>query len=110
VLVPVDHSPPPVEALGTIREFLKPMNEQGATIELPHVGGSGPLVRCVSDGAIVPVALRTGDVVSTILKAADEQQADLIAMPPNASLRWPAAGRAAPRNRRGGELRLCDHL
>jgi len=81
VLVPVDHSPPPVEALGTIREFVKPMNEQGATIELLHVGESGPLVRCVSDGAIVPVALRAGDVVSTILKAAEEQQADLIAMP-----------------------------
>jgi nucleotide-binding universal stress UspA family protein len=81
VLVPVDHSPPPVEALGTIREFIRPMNEQGAAIELMHVGGTGPLIRHVADGAIVPVALRTGDVVSTILKAADEQQADLIAMP-----------------------------
>jgi Universal stress protein family/DnaJ domain len=49
--------------------------------ELLHVGGSGPLIQSVSDGATVPVALRTGDVVSTILKAADEQKADLVAMP-----------------------------
>jgi nucleotide-binding universal stress UspA family protein len=81
VLVPVDHSPPPTEALGTIREFVNSMKEQDAKIELLHVGGSAPLIPCASGGAIIPVALRTGDVVSTILKAADEQQADLIAMP-----------------------------
>jgi nucleotide-binding universal stress UspA family protein len=81
VLVPVDHSPSPAEALGIIREFVKPMNDEGATVELLHVGGSEPLIQSVSDGTTVPVALRTGDVISTILKAADEQQADLIAMP-----------------------------
>jgi nucleotide-binding universal stress UspA family protein len=81
VLVPVDHSPPSAEALGTIREFVKPMNEQEATIELLHVGGSGPVIQSVADGTTVPVTLRTGDVVNTILKAAEEQQADLIAMP-----------------------------
>ena len=57
------------------------MNEDGAAIELMHVGGIAPLVRRVSNGAVVAVVLRTGDVVSTILQAADEQQADLIAMP-----------------------------
>ena len=81
VLVPIDHSPPAAEALGIIREFIWPMNEEGATIELMHVGGTGPLIRLGADGAIVPVALQTGDVVSTILKAADMQQANLIAMP-----------------------------
>jgi nucleotide-binding universal stress UspA family protein len=58
-----------------------PMNEQNARIELLHVGESEPLIRSISGGAIIPVAVRTGDVVSTILKAAEEQQADLIAMP-----------------------------
>jgi nucleotide-binding universal stress UspA family protein len=81
VLVPVDHSPPPVEALDTIQDFISPINEEGVAIELMHVGGTGPLVRRVSDGAIIPVTLRTGDVVSTILRAPDEQEADLIAMP-----------------------------
>jgi nucleotide-binding universal stress UspA family protein len=76
VLVPVDHSPPPAEALGTIRDFIRPMNEQDARIELLHVGDNGLL-----DGVDAPVALRNGDVVSTILKVAEEQQADLVAMP-----------------------------
>jgi len=80
-LVPIDHSPQPVEALDTIQEFVRPMNENGAVIELRHVGGTGPLVQRVSDGALVPVTLRTGDVVNTILRAANERQVDLIAMP-----------------------------
>jgi nucleotide-binding universal stress UspA family protein len=71
VLVPVDHSPPAAEALGTIREFVNSM----------HVGESEPLIRWGADGAMIPVALRSGDVVSAILKAAEEQEADLIAMP-----------------------------
>jgi nucleotide-binding universal stress UspA family protein len=81
VLVPVDHAPPPVEALDTIRNFIAPMNEEGAAIELMHVGGTAPQVRRVSDGSASPVVLRTGEVVSTILQAAEEPRADLIAMP-----------------------------
>jgi nucleotide-binding universal stress UspA family protein len=81
VLVPIDHSPQPVQALDTIQSFIAPMNEQGAAIELMHVGGIAPVVHRISDGTIVPVALRAGDVTSTILEAANEQQADLIAMP-----------------------------
>jgi nucleotide-binding universal stress UspA family protein len=81
VLVPVDHSPPAAKALGIIREFIKPMDEQGATIELMHVGATGPLIRSGAEEGIVPVALQTGDVVSTILKAAVARQASLIAMP-----------------------------
>jgi nucleotide-binding universal stress UspA family protein len=81
VLVPVDHSPAPSEALDAIYEFISLMNEQGATIELLHVGANEPPIRRVADGTRIPVTMRTGDVVSTILKVADEQQADLIAMP-----------------------------
>ena len=81
VLVPIDHSPPPVSALDTIQNFIAPMNKEGATIELIHVGASAPLVRRISGGTIVPVGLRTGEVISEILQAAEEQQADLIAMP-----------------------------
>jgi len=81
VLVPVDHSPSPAAALGAISEFVNSTMEQEAKIELLHIGESVPLIRSISDGAIVPVALRTGDVVGTILKAAEAQQADLIAMP-----------------------------
>jgi nucleotide-binding universal stress UspA family protein len=81
VLVPVDHSPPATEALGVGEEFLGLMNGQGATIELMHVGETAPSIRRGTDGALVPVTIRTGDAVSTILQSAEEQQADLIAMP-----------------------------
>jgi len=81
VLVPVDHSPPASEVLGTIQEFTELMNGRSATIELMHVGETVPSVRRAADGTLVPVTKRNGDVVSTILDAAEEQQADLIAMP-----------------------------
>jgi nucleotide-binding universal stress UspA family protein len=76
VLVPVDHSPPS-EVLSIIRAFVRTMNELDATIELMHVGETGPKI--MEDGAVVPVALQTGDPVSAILAAAE--QVDLIAMP-----------------------------
>jgi nucleotide-binding universal stress UspA family protein len=70
-----------VEALAITGEFIKSMNEQGATIELMHVGRTAPVIRRDVDGTIVPVILRTGDVVSAILQEADSQQIDLIVMP-----------------------------
>ena len=42
-----------------------------------HVGETGPQI--IEDGAVVPVALQTGDPVSAILATAE--QADLVAMP-----------------------------
>jgi len=79
VLVPVDHSPPPATALATVREFIGPMSEAGTAIDLMHVGENGP--PRVANGTNVPVVPPNGDVVDTILKAAQELQADLIAMP-----------------------------
>jgi nucleotide-binding universal stress UspA family protein len=76
VLVPVDHSPSS-EVLGTIRAFVRTMNELDATIELMHVGETAPQI--IEDGAAIPVALHTGDPVTAILAAAE--QVDLIAMP-----------------------------
>jgi nucleotide-binding universal stress UspA family protein len=81
VLVPVDHAPPPTDALGIIHEFISPLNEQGATIELMHVGVTEPPIQRTTDGELLQVTRRTGDVVGTILNAAEELQADLIAMP-----------------------------
>jgi nucleotide-binding universal stress UspA family protein len=80
VLVPVDHAPPPAEALGIIQGFTGPINKQAA-IEVMHVGETAPSIRRVADGSRIPVANRNGDVVGTILKAAEELNADLIAMP-----------------------------
>lgn len=81
VLMPVDHSPSPSGALGVADELIGSFSEQGGLIELMHVGKTAPVVRRSPGGAIVPVALRVGDTVSTILQASNERKADLIAMP-----------------------------
>jgi nucleotide-binding universal stress UspA family protein len=81
VLVPVDHVPHPAAALNTIREFIRPISDQGTAVGLLHVGKIAPLIQNEANGAILPVALRAGEVVGAILEVADEQQAELIAMP-----------------------------
>jgi len=81
VLVPVDHSPPASQAFDTIQNFIGLMNPQPAAIELMHVGETAPSIRRANDGTAMPVVRRAGDVVNTILKTAEEWNADLIAMP-----------------------------
>ena len=66
VLVPIDHSPDPASEFGNIEEFVSSLSN-GARIELLlHVGEAAPVVRSRRDGSIIPVAMRTGDVVRTI--------------------------------------------
>ena len=79
--MPVDHSPPASRAFDTIQNFITLMNPQPAAIELMHVGETAPSILRASDGTAMPVVLRAGDVVNTILKTAEEWNADLIAMP-----------------------------
>jgi nucleotide-binding universal stress UspA family protein len=76
VLVPVDNSPP-TDVLRNIRAFVQSVGGSNALFEFMHVGETGPQI--IEDGAVVPVALQTGDPVSAILATA--QQADLVAMP-----------------------------
>jgi nucleotide-binding universal stress UspA family protein len=76
VLVPVDHSPP-MNALRDIRAFVQSVGGSDAILEFMHVGETIP--RIIEDGAVVPVTLQTGDLVSAILATAE--RADLIAMP-----------------------------
>lgn len=80
VLIPIDHSASGTQALEATTAFLKSLGKQDVTIELMHVGEVAPIVRREVDGTIVPVALRSGDVVSTILRMANDQQVDLLVM------------------------------
>ena len=81
--------------------LLRLMTEQGAAIELMHVGETEPPpIRRISDGAFVPVTMRTGDVVNTILKEAEEQNVDLIAMPTAEPLRFSRCGAHEARTER----------
>ena len=45
VLVPVNHTPPATEALGTIRAFIGSVSEGRAIIELMHVGNTPPVLK-----------------------------------------------------------------
>jgi len=81
VLVPVDHSPPATEALGTIWTFVGSVTEAKANVEFMHVGNTPPVLKTGEDNAVIPVEVHTGEPVDTILTEARNKIADLIAMP-----------------------------
>jgi hypothetical protein len=81
VLVPVDHSPPAAEALGTIWGFVGLLTEGKAKIEFLHVGKITPVLKTGEDDALVAVEVHTGEPVNAILANAREKAVDLIAMP-----------------------------
>jgi nucleotide-binding universal stress UspA family protein len=76
VLVPIDHSPEPDSALGTIGTFVRAMNPYNPVIWLMHVGKIPPLTKHQH-----AVGLWNGEPVRAIITAANEQRIDLIAMP-----------------------------
>jgi nucleotide-binding universal stress UspA family protein len=80
VLMPIDYSPSPTEALDTVRAFIRSLNRPAACIELMHVGEVAPLFGG-EDDAVFPVTLHSGDPVNAILATANEKQVDLIVMP-----------------------------
>jgi len=83
VLIPIDHAPKPAAAVGTIFGFAHGLAGLATTEErLLHVGHQAPQVqRHPKPGQFLPVALRRGDVVESIVEEATEWHADLIGMP-----------------------------
>jgi nucleotide-binding universal stress UspA family protein len=83
VLVPVDHSPAPAQTVEAVRRFAQLLTGSAITLHLLHVGSSAPVVYGTSSGpqGPLPVMLRSGNVVKSILDAAIEFEADLIGMP-----------------------------
>jgi nucleotide-binding universal stress UspA family protein len=83
ILVPVDHSPAPAPAVEAVRRFAQTVAGGGVTVLFLHVGKSAPVIQTTSAELEVPdsVILRSGNVVESILSAADEFDADLIGMP-----------------------------
>jgi nucleotide-binding universal stress UspA family protein len=80
VLIPVDYSPAPSQAIETVQHFGKLLTGENVIVHLIHVGNSVPPVN-----AAVPaepaVILRSGDVVQSIVDAAVEYDVDFIGMP-----------------------------
>jgi hypothetical protein len=83
VLVPVDFSPPPDDAIKAIQQFGMLLAGSNLIVHLIHVGRTAPPVDALSTDASVlpPVILRTGDVVTSIVDAAIEYDVDFIGMP-----------------------------
>ena len=81
VLIPIDHEPKPAAAIGTIMGFAHTLVGMAVEERLLHVGGNPPQVqRHAEPHRPMPVAIRHGDVVETIVDTAKEWEADLIGM------------------------------
>lgn len=82
-LVPVDFSPPADRTVETVQRFARLLTGENIAIDLMHVGETPPPLRAASANAaaLPPVILRSGPVVQSIVDAAIEFDADIIAMP-----------------------------
>ena len=81
VLVPVDFSPPPGRAIAAVQHFGRLLTGANVAVDLLHVGEAAPRLRVASSSALLPVILRSGNVVESIVDAAIELDVDAIAMP-----------------------------
>ncbi|MGD9769495.1 MAG: universal stress protein [Pseudolabrys sp.] len=83
VLIPVDFSPAPREAVEVVQGFVGLMGHENVALHLIHVGHTIPPIPAeLSDGTpLPPVILRSGSVVEAIVNAAIEFDIDLIGMP-----------------------------
>ncbi|MGO4869499.1 MAG: universal stress protein [Roseiarcus sp.] len=81
VLIPVDNVITSLPAIRRIEAMLK-MVSCHANIQLLHVGESAPeLTDEQGEPLALPIEVREGPVIDTILAVADEMKADVIAMP-----------------------------
>jgi nucleotide-binding universal stress UspA family protein len=83
VLVPIDFSPAPGDAVETVERFGRLLTGTNIAVHLLHVGSSVPLLHAASSNAppLPPVMLRSGNVVKSIVDAAIEFDVDFIGMP-----------------------------
>lgn len=81
VLIPIDHRPKPAAAVSFAMGLAHMLAGMGAEERLLHVGKEPPrIARHNEPGRLRPVALRQGDVVESIVDAANDWPADLVAM------------------------------
>jgi nucleotide-binding universal stress UspA family protein len=81
VLIPIDEELTGVHALRRIQAILRPVSS-GTRVALLHVGAKAPPIVDETGAEFdVPIEVRQGPVVETILRFARETAVDLIAMP-----------------------------
>ena len=84
ILIPIASTPRPEPALKAAAQFVRKLNSPEGTFMVLHVGTSNtmPALRCPEvDGWTWKKALRSGEVIDSIVKTAKEFEADLIVMP-----------------------------
>jgi nucleotide-binding universal stress UspA family protein len=80
ILIPVAHSPSPISSLQSLTNLLAPLGISSAAFQFVHVGDSEPQIMVVwATAQCRPSCPRPGR--ETILRIAQECQADMIAMP-----------------------------
>ncbi len=81
ILMPIDSALPSILAIRRVEAMIKLVGSE-ASLQLLHVGERAPELVNEQGGPLgLPIVLRTGPVVDTILRAADDLKADVIAMP-----------------------------
>ena len=81
ILMPIDSALPSILAIRRVEAMIKLVGSE-ASLQLLHVGERAPELANEQGGPLgLPIVLRTGPVVDTILRAADDLKADVIAMP-----------------------------
>lgn len=82
VLVPVAHHPSPLGSLNILANLLAPFGVSPSAFHFLYVGDDPPRITAASRSIhLQDVAVAKGPVVETILRVAQEQKADVIAMP-----------------------------
>jgi hypothetical protein len=81
VLIPMDVHPPASPALRAVQEFCRTLTGDKSEFQAVHIGAKPlELPKISAPGSLVPVELKSGNVVDGILQAAVDFGADLIAM------------------------------
>jgi nucleotide-binding universal stress UspA family protein len=82
ILVPVAHEPSPLRALNTLTDVLTPFGVSPSVFHFMHVGDDPPKITATSeDMSLHDVEVAEGPIVETIVRVAQDQSFDMVAMP-----------------------------
>jgi nucleotide-binding universal stress UspA family protein len=81
ILIPIAHSPSPIHSVHFLTELLAPLGVSSAAFQFVHVGETAPQILGPSDQTECKIEVVQGPVVETLLRIAQDNHADLIAMP-----------------------------
>jgi nucleotide-binding universal stress UspA family protein len=81
ILIPVAHSPSAIHSVHFLTELLAPLGVSSAAFQFVHVGDTAPQIFGASDQTESKIEVVQGTIVETLLGIAQNNHADLIAMP-----------------------------